>query len=49
MSKQVESAPSADSNICGSVRFGHGFSFWITLILIVAGTVLTFLRKDAPE
>lgn len=28
---------------------GHGISYWISLIIIVGGAVLAFLRKDAAE
>jgi hypothetical protein len=28
---------------------GHGFSYWISLIVILAGAVLAFLRKDAAD
>jgi hypothetical protein len=28
---------------------GHGFAYWISLIVILAGTALAFMRKDAAE
>lgn len=31
------------------VDFGHGFGYWVSLIVIVAGLVLSFLRKDATD
>jgi hypothetical protein len=31
------------------VDFGRGFGFWATLIVIIAGLVLAFLRKDATD
>jgi hypothetical protein len=29
------------------VDFGRGFAYWASLILVIAGTVLAYLRKDA--
>jgi hypothetical protein len=29
--------------------YGHGVGYWISLIVILVGTVLAFLRKDAEE
>jgi hypothetical protein len=31
------------------VDFGRGFGFWATLIVVVVGLVLAFLRKDATD
>jgi hypothetical protein len=31
------------------VDFGRGFGFWAILIIIVGGTVLSFMRKDATD
>jgi len=32
-----------------AVNRGHGFSYWISLLLILAGLALSFLRKDATD
>jgi hypothetical protein len=32
-----------------AVDFGHGIGYWLSLIVIVAGTALAFLRKDATD
>jgi hypothetical protein len=37
----------SESGLGFKVSFGHGFSFWIELILTLAGTVLCFLRLQA--
>ena len=31
------------------VDYGHGIGYWLSLIVILAGTALAFLRKDAPD
>ncbi len=31
------------------IDWGHGIGYWISLIVILAGTVLAFLRKDATD
>ena len=31
------------------VDFGRGFGFWALLIVVIAGLVLSFLRKDATD
>jgi hypothetical protein len=31
------------------VDFGRGFGFWATLIVVLAGLVLAFMRKDATD
>lgn len=31
------------------VDYGHGVGYWLSLILILAGTALSFLRKDARD
>jgi hypothetical protein len=28
---------------------GHGFAYWLSLILVAGGTALAFLRKDATD
>jgi hypothetical protein len=43
----------SESQTVGGVTYsyskGHGFSFWICLILVIVGLVLAFLRKDARD
>jgi hypothetical protein len=34
----------SESGVGFKVSFGHGFSFWVEVILTLAGTVLCFLR-----
>ena len=36
-------------SLCNGINFGHGFGYWITFIVIIAGAVLAFLRKDATD
>jgi hypothetical protein len=31
------------------VDFGRGFGYWASLILVLAGTALAFMRKDATD
>jgi len=31
------------------VDFGRGFGYWASLILVIAGTALAFMRKDATD
>lgn len=31
------------------IDFGHGFGYWLSLIVILAGLALSFLRKDARD
>jgi hypothetical protein len=31
------------------VDYGHGIGYWISLIVIIAGAVLAYLRKDATD
>lgn len=40
--------PGKPSGVSG-VNFGHGFGYWASLIVIVVGLVLAFLRKDATD
>ena len=31
------------------IDWGRGFGYWVSLILVIAGTVLAFMRKDAVD
>jgi hypothetical protein len=31
------------------IDFGRGFGYWASLILVIAGTALAFMRKDATD
>lgn len=37
-------APSGSGDLTG-----HGFGYWLSLIVIIIGTALAFLRKDATD
>jgi hypothetical protein len=36
-------------SFCDGIDFGRGFGFWASAIVIIGGTVLAFLRKDATD
>jgi hypothetical protein len=36
-------------SFCDGIDFGRGFGFWASAIIVVGGTVLSFLRKDATD
>lgn len=36
-------------SICDAVNKGHGIGYWLSLIVILAGLALAFLRKDARD
>jgi hypothetical protein len=31
------------------VNYGHGFGYWATFIVILAGLGMSFVRKDATD
>lgn len=35
--------------ICDAIDFGHGFGYWLALILSLAGAALAFLRLNAED
>ncbi len=32
-----------------AIDFGHGFSYWLSLLLVLGGLALSFMRKDAND
>jgi hypothetical protein len=36
-------------SFCDGIDFGRGFGFWASAIVVIAGLVLSFLRKDATD